>query len=307
MIQELSTICDFIRYATSQFNRAELSFTQGFDNALDEATFLVLRTLHLPHDMPPAYASATLTASERAEVLARIERRVAREPIAYITGEAWFCGLPFSVSPAVLVPRSPIGELIEQAFQPWLEHPPHRILDMCTGSGCIAIAMARQFPASHVDAVDISPAAISVAHSNIVRHGVADRVELLESDLFDALARRKYDLIVANPPYVSESEMRTLAPEFAFEPSLALVSGADGLSAPIAILYEACEHLTADGLLILEVGGSEGDLMAQFPELPGVWVEFTRGGSGVLAVHANELASFRPQLARALTERVAES
>jgi ribosomal protein L3 glutamine methyltransferase len=307
MTAELQTISDFIRYATSRFNEAKLSFTHGFDSALDEATYLTLQTLHLPHDMPPVYANSMLLESERKLLLARIERRLQREPIAYITGEAWFCGLPFEVNPDVLIPRSPIAELIEQRFQPWLTTEPSRILDLCTGSGCIAIAMARHFPEAEVDGVDISRAALRIAARNADKLGVNDQVEWIESDLFDGVARRRYELIVSNPPYVSESEMRELAGEFAHEPGLGLVSGTDGLNAPLMILHEASDYLTQDGLLVLEVGASEHDLQALFPDLPGTWVEFKRGGSGVLAVSARELASYRPQINRALTERMAES
>ncbi len=307
MTDELHTICDFIRYATSQFNQAKLSFTHGFDSALDEATFLVLHSLHLPHDMPPAYAQARLTSAEKELLTSRIARRLAREPIAYITGCAWFCGLPFDVTPDVLIPRSPIAELIEQRFAPWLDNEPKRILDLCTGSGCIAIAMARHFEHANIDGADISTSALKIAHQNALKHGVDGQIEWIASDLFDALGKRKYDLIVSNPPYVSLSEQYALAQEFSKEPSLGLFSGDDGLDAPIAILYEASEHLNRDGLLILEVGASESELQAKFPDLPGTWIAFERGGSGVLAINASELASYRPQLKRALAERVADA
>jgi ribosomal protein L3 glutamine methyltransferase len=300
----LSTICDFIRYATTRFNEVGLSFTHGFDSALDEATFLVLHTLHLPHDMPPAYGAATLLKPEREAVLARIEQRLARIPIAYITGEAWFGGMAFKVDNTVLIPRSPIAELIEQGFEPWLGREPERILDLCTGSGCIGIACAARFADATVDLTDISDSALKLAEFNAAQHGVDSRVEIMQSDLFSALKSRKYDLIVTNPPYVSEAEMSVLAPEFAHEPTLALVSGTDGLDAPLMILEEACEHLNRDGVLVLEVGASEAALLAVLPDLPGEWVDFARGGSGVVVIMARDLLPYLPQIKRAIAERV---
>ena len=302
----LSTICDFIRYATTRFNEANLSFTHGFDSALDEASYLVLHTVHLPHDMPPAYGAATLLQAEREAVLARIEARLARKPLAYITGEAWFGGLAFKVDESVLIPRSPIAELIEQGFEPWLQAIPNRILDLCTGSGCIGIACAAHFTDAHVDLVDLSEAALKIAEFNAEQHGVESRVEVIRSDLFAALKGKKYDLIVTNPPYVSEPEMHSLAAEFAHEPELGLVSGSDGLDAPLSILTEASQYLTANGVLVLEVGASESTLLALLPDLPGEWAEFARGGSGVVVISARDLAAYQPQLKRAVAERSGE-
>lgn len=303
----LSTVCDFIRYATTRFNEANLSFTHGFESALDEASYLVLHTLYLPHDMPPAYGAATLLIDERAAVLTRIAARIARKPLAYITGEAWFGGLAFKVDESVLIPRSPIAELIEQGFEPWLQAIPSRILDLCTGSGCIGIACAAHFSDAHVDLVDLSEAALQIAEFNAEQHGVETRVEVIQSDLFAALKGRKYDLIVTNPPYVSEPEMHALAAEFAHEPSLGLVSGSDGLDAPLSILTEASQYLTANGVLVLEVGASESTLLALLPDLPGEWAEFARGGSGVVVISARDLAAYQPQLKRAVAERSGES
>ncbi len=302
----LSTICDFIRYATTRFNEANLSFTHGFDSALDEASYLVLHTVHLPHDMPPAYGAATLLPAEREAVLARIEARLARKPLAYITGEAWFGGLAFKVDESVLIPRSPIAELIEQGFEPWLQAIPNRILDLCTGSGCIGIACAAHFTDAHVDLVDLSEAALKIAEFNAEQHGVESRVEVIRSDLFAALKGKKYDLIVTNPPYVSEPEMHSLAAEFAHEPELGLVSGSDGLAAPPSILTEASQYSTANGVLVLEVGASESTLLALLPDLPGEWAEFARGGSGVVVISARDLAAYQPQLKRAVAERSGE-
>jgi ribosomal protein L3 glutamine methyltransferase len=302
----LSTICDFIRYATTRFNEAGLSFTHGFDAALDEATFLVLHTLNLPHDMPPAYGAATLLLEEREIILAKIEQRLQRVPVAYITGEAWFGGMAFKVDETVLIPRSPIAELIEQGFEPWLSSAPEQILDLCTGSGCIGIACAARFSDAHVDLVDLSEAALKLAEFNASQHGVEGRVEIIQSDLFAALKGRKYQLIVSNPPYVSEAEMTTLASEFSHEPAMALVSGTDGLDAPLTILEEASAHLSKDGVLVLEVGASEAALLAMLPDLPGEWVEFERGGSGVVVIMARDLLPYRPQLKRAIAERAGE-
>lgn len=303
----LITISDFIRYGCSRFNAAGLSFTQGFDSALDEASYLVLSALHLPHDMPPAYGAAKLLPAERQQVLSYLDKRLARVPSAYITGEAWFGGMAFKVDDSVLIPRSPIAELIEQSFAPWLLSDPSHILDLCTGSGCIGIGCAVRFPEAHVDLVDISEPALQIAQFNVNQHGVSDRVELIQSDLFSALRGRKYDLIVSNPPYVSDAEMQGLAAEFSHEPTLALVSGTDGLDAPLAILEEAVEHLSPDGVLVLEVGDSESALLAVLPDLPGEWVDFARGGSGVVVIGARDLAAYLPTLKRALAQRVGES
>lgn len=304
---QLHSIADYIRYATSQFTKAQLGFHQGFDAALDEASFLVLHSLHLPHDMPPAYAQAVLLQEEKTALMAKIARRVAGEPLAYITGEAWFAGLAFEVNTSVLIPRSPIAEMIEQGFAPWLDDAPARILDLCTGSGCIAIAAAVHFQDAQVDAADISSEALAVAERNGAAHGVEDRLNVLQSDLFGALKGRKYDLIVSNPPYVSEAEMRGLPKEFNHEPALALVSGSDGLDAPLAILDEASSYLTANGILVLEVGASESALMALLPDFPGEWVDFARGGSGVAVLRQKDLKRYRPMISRALAKRAQES
>jgi ribosomal protein L3 glutamine methyltransferase len=303
----LRTIADYIRYATSAFTRAGLHFHQGFDSALDEASFLVLHTLALPHDMPPAYANTALMPDERAQILENIQRRLAGEPLAYITGEAWFAGRAYQVSPAVLIPRSPIAELIEQGFQPWLEESPERILDLCTGSGCIGIACAIQFPDAQVDLADISPEALAIAEKNAANHGVDARARIVQSDVFAALQGKKYDLIVTNPPYISAADMLQLTAELQREPTLALASGVDGLDIPLLILDEASSYLTADGLLVLEVGQSESALLAVLPDLPGDWVDFQRGGSGVVVIRAADLRQYRPYIRRALAERTQES
>ena len=305
MTDVLCSVCDFIRYATSRFNAADLSFSQGFDSALNEATYLVLTTLHLPHDLPPVYAAANLLPDERAEVLRRIHRRVEeRIPVAYLTGEAWFAGLAFKVSPDVLIPRSPIAELIERGFEPWLAGQPlDRVLDLCCGSGCIGIAIAAQNPDAEVDLADISKPALALAAENSADHGVSERVEIIQSDGFAALAGRSYDLIVSNPPYVGQAEYAALPGEFSHEPKLALVSGTDGLDLPLQILADAAAHLNDGGLLVLEVGASEPALVECLPDVPFVWIEFERGGSGVAVLDRATLVDCADQFAQAIAER----
>ncbi len=291
MTAELATIIDFIRYGASRFGEADLAFGHGFDNALDESTQLVLHALHLPHDLPPAYGQARLTATEKSRVLALFERRIdERIPACYLTGEAWFAGLCFLTDARALVPRSPIAELIEAGFQPWLgELEVSRALDLCTGSGCIGIAMAVHQPDWQVDAVDISSDALDLATANAARFDVMDRVRLLRSDLFSALEGERYDLIVSNPPYVTHDEVDALPPEYAFEPELGLRAGDDGLDLALCILRDAPEHLTEGGLLVCEVGESERALVELLPQLPFEWVEFKVGQMGVFVIGREDL------------------
>jgi len=288
---ELSTIIDFIRYGASRFAAAGLTFGHSHDNPIDEATHLVLASLHLPPDLPPAYGAGRLTAEERERVLALIERRIAeRLPVAYLVGEAWFAGLKFKSDRRALVPRSPIAELIESGFSPWLDgRHVERALDLCTGSGCIGIAMAVHRPDWQVDLVDISDEALALARENIAFQHVGDRVEAIRSDLFDGLAGRRYDLIVSNPPYVTEDEYAALPGEYAHEPKLGLASGADGLDICLRILAAAPEHLSEDGLLIVEVGESERALAELLPEVPFVWLEFKVGPMGIFALERRDL------------------
>jgi ribosomal protein L3 glutamine methyltransferase len=288
---DLATIIDFIRYGASRFSAAGLTFGHSHDNPIDEATHLVLASLHLPPDIPPAYGAGRLTAEERANVLALIERRVnERLPVAYLVGETWFAGLKFKSDRRALVPRSPIAELIETGFTPWLdERHVERALDLCTGSGCIGIAMAEYNPEWQVDIVDISDEALSLARENIAFQHVEGRVEAIQSDLFAGVAGRKYDLIVSNPPYVTEDEYAVLPGEYAHEPKLGLTSGADGLDLCLRMLDEAAGHLTEDGLLIVEVGESEHALSALLPEVPFVWIEFKVGPMGVFALERRDL------------------
>jgi ribosomal protein L3 glutamine methyltransferase len=291
MTAELATIIDFIRYGASRFAAAGLTFGHSYDNALDEATHLVLQSLHLPHDLSPAYGQARLTAEEKSTVLALFERRVdERTPVAYLTGKAWFAGLEFISDPRALVPRSPIAEMILGGFSPWLEdRDVSRALDLCTGSGCIGIAMASHNPDWQVDLVDISDAALELARENIEYQNVAGHVRAIASDLFAELAGERYDLIVSNPPYVTHNEFAALPPEYAHEPELGLTAGDDGLDVALRILLEAPEHLTDEGVLIVEVGESEQALVERLPSLPFQWVEFNVGQMGVFVIDRADL------------------
>lgn len=289
-LDHLATPRDYVRYATSRFTEASLFFGHGTASALDEAAALVLHALHLPYDMPGGYFEARLLPEERERVLALIERRIAeRRPLAYLTREATFAGLPFYVDERVLVPRSPIAELIENRLEPWLEaEAVTAILDLCTGSGCIAIAAALAFPGARVDAVDISPEALDVARINIERHAAGDRVRAIESDLYAALGGQRYDLIVSNPPYVNAAEWRALPAEFHAEPRLGLESGADGLDCLRLILRDAARHLKPEGLLVVEAGSAAEALEVTYPDVPFCWLEFERGGDGVFLLTADQ-------------------
>lgn len=244
--------------------------------------------------MGDEWLDARLTTSERARVVANIQRRIEeRIPAAYITGQAWFAGLPYAVDERVLVPRSPIAELIEKRFAPWLTEEPLQILDLCTGSGCIGIACAYAFPDAEVQLSDISFDALAVAEENIHQHGMADRVFAMQSDLFENLLGQRFDLIVSNPPYVDAEDMASLPDEFHAEPELGLASGDDGLDFTRRLLREAQDYLTDEGLLVVEVGNSWPALEAAYPDLPFVWVEFERGGHGVFVLTAQDLRNAR--------------
>jgi len=297
VIADLRTIIDFIRFGASRFTAAGLSFGHSYDNALDEATQLVLHALHLPHDLGPAYGQARLLAQEKSEVLALFKRRIAeRIPACYLTGEAWFAGLSFKSDPRALVPRSPIAELIETSFEPWLAgRPVERVLDMCTGSGCIAIATAHYHPDWQVDAADISEDALALTRENIERL-LTPNVRPVHTDLFRGLNGEVYDLIVTNPPYVTHAETDALPQEYSHEPELGLRAGDDGLDLALEILRDAPEHLSEHGLLICEVGESERALAELLPELPFAWVEFKVGQMGIFVLERADILAHHDKI-----------
>ena len=302
--RELRTLIDFIRYGASRFNAAGLTFGHSFDNAIDEATQLVLHALHMPHDLSPVYGQSRLTSEEKDDILELFRRRIEdRIPAAYLTGETWFAGLSFKSDARALVPRSPIAELIESGFEPWLGgREVNHALDICTGSGCIAIAMGHYNPNWQVDGVDISDEALTLAEENKERL-MADNVRLLKSDLFSAVAGEKYELIVTNPPYVTHDETDALPPEYAHEPELGLRAGDDGLDLALRILRDAPDHLTDDGLLICEVGEAEQALVELLPELPLAWVEFKVGQMGIFVAERADLVAHHARIAELAAAR----
>jgi ribosomal protein L3 glutamine methyltransferase len=293
-VNELRTLRDMIRWGVSQFNAADIYFGHGLDSAWDEAVFLALHAVHLPPNTDNKVLDARLTTQERRAVAELIARRVdERKPAAYLTQTAWFAGLPFYVDERVIIPRSPMAELIERGFDPWLERGElRRVLDLCTGCGCIAVACALAFPETKIDAVDISKEALEVAKINVERHGVEEQIRLIQTDLFSGLEFNSYDLIISNPPYVSLDEMRKLPQEYRHEPELALSGGEEGLDVIEKILSEAPNYLTSHGLLIAEVGSSAAALEQKFPELPFLWLEFERGGHGVFLITAEQLREY---------------
>ena len=278
--ESLITVRDWLRFAVSRFNEAKLFFGHGTDNAFDEAAYLILHTLHLPLDRLEPFLDASLTHGESEEVQAVIERRVReRIPAAYLTHEAWLGAHRFYVDERVIVPRSFIAELLPEQLAPWVEEPDEvtRALDLCTGSGCLAILAALAFPNADVDAVDLSKDALDVAAKNVAEYGLSDRIELIESDLFSALKGRSYDVILSNPPYVNAESVAALPPEYQAEPALALGSGEDGLDATRQILAAAKSHLNPGGLLVVEIGHNRDVLEATYPALPFTWLD-TEGG-----------------------------
>ena len=291
--QALTTVRDLVRWGASEFGRRGLVFGHGTDNALDEAFHLVLHQLHLNAELPTVYLEAHVTPTEREAVLALLRQRIeSRKPAAYLIGEIQFCGLSFYVDERVLVPRSPIAEMIEARFAPWIEGEPLQILDLCTGSGCIGIACADVFEDAEVDLVDIDAGALDVSRHNIARHDLANRVTAIQSDLFDALGARRYDLIVSNPPYVPTAEWEALSAEYKREPKLALEAGEDGMDIVERILVEAPDYLNEDGLLVCEIGGSLDEFETRYPTIPVAWPEFVRGGDGVFVISRADLVAW---------------
>jgi ribosomal protein L3 glutamine methyltransferase len=286
------TPADWIRRGAERFEAAGLHFGHGTDNALDEAAALVMFALQLPQDAPPEAFDRRLDADGSSRVEALLARRIAeRRPAAYLTGEAWFAGLRFVVDPRVLVPRSPIAELIERGYAPWVDAARiERLLDLCTGSGCIAIASALALPDAEVHATELSADALAVARANVALHGLERRVQLHQGDLW-AGAPGLFDLIVTNPPYVDSAEMAALPAEHRHEPALGLAAGADGLDLARRILREAPAHLAPGGALFCEVGASAAALEAAFPRVAFTWIEFERGGDGVFFMTRDELVA----------------
>ena len=290
---ELQTIRDLVRWGMSQFNKEGLCFAHGMPNALDEALYLCLATLHLPPDLGEEYFDCRLTHSEKRLVLENYRERLNRRiPAAYITHEAWFAGLSFYVDQRVLIPRSPIAELIQQQFSPWIDaEAVESVLDLCTGSGCIAIACAYAFDRAGIVGSDVSRDALDVAAINRENHGLEDRLQLIQSDLFENIPAQKFDIIVANPPYVSALEMSQLDREFSYEPGGGLAAGETGMDILIPILQQAANYLSHHGILVVEVGYSMPTLIQLFPEVPFTWLEFAHGGEGVFLLNAEQLCS----------------
>ncbi|MDH2917710.1 MAG: 50S ribosomal protein L3 N(5)-glutamine methyltransferase [Sideroxydans sp.] len=289
---DLHTVRDYVRFAVSRFYQAELFFGHGSSDAYDEAVYLVLHTLHLPLDRLEPFMDARLTASERGEVLSIIQRRVVeRIPAAYLTHEAFLGEYSFYVDERVIVPRSFIAELLRTQLSPWIADAEavSSVLDMCTGSGCLAILAAHEFPNAQVDAVDLSPDALHVAAHNITDYELQDRVQLIQSDLFSQLGERRYDLIISNPPYVDAPSVAALPQEYLHEPELSLGSGADGLDATRIILKNAAQHLSENGILIVEIGHNRDLLEAEYPKLPFTWLDVTAGDQFVFMLHRNDL------------------
>jgi len=289
---ELLTLRDLLRFAVSRFNEAQLFFGHGSDNAWDEAAYLMLHGLHLPLDRLEPFLDARLTSDERSALVKLIARRIKeRLPAAYLTQESWLGEYRFYVDQRVIVPRSFIAELLREHLSPWIGDPQEigAVLDLCTGSACLAIIAAHVFPAARVDAVDISAEALAVAHRNVADYDLAARVQLIESNLFSALDQRRYDLIIANPPYVKASSMATLPAEYRSEPELALASGEDGLDSTRAILAGAYPHLRPRGLLVVEIGHNREALEAAFPQTPFTWLETSAGDEYVFLLQRKDL------------------
>ncbi len=297
IIETLQTVRDYVRWGSSLMARHRVFFGHGTDNAWDESLFLVQAALDLPDPIDAQILDSRLLREERIRIVDWFSMRVEqRLPLPYISGRAWFAGLPFIVDRRVIIPRSPIAELIEQHFAPWF--PGTRIssvLDLCCGSGCIGIACAAYISEARVDLVDISAPALDLAAQNIALHQLEDRVTLIQSDLFAALAdpHKRYDVIVSNPPYVDAADLASMPPEFRHEPGIALAAGEDGLELAHRILRGAADYLSDNGLLVMEVGNSAVALENYYSDVPFTWIEFERGGEGVLAISAAELAAYQ--------------
>jgi len=287
-----ATVRDLLRYGVSRFSAAQLAFGHGSNNAYDEAAYLILHTLHLPLDLLDPFLDARLTTEEVDKVLGVIERRATeRVPAAYITQEAWMHGLRFYVDERVIVPRSFIGELLEDGLQPYVEDPEQvsAVLELCTGSASLAILAAHAFPNADVDAVDLSAPALEVAHRNVHEHGLDERFALFEGDLYAPLPERRYDVIITNPPYVNAASMKALPPEYQHEPEMALAGGADGMDIVRRIIKDARNWLTDDGVLVIEIGNERENVEAAFGGLDLVWLSTSAGDDQVFLIQACDL------------------
>jgi ribosomal protein L3 glutamine methyltransferase len=292
--RELITLRDFLRFSLTMAEKANIFLGHGTDDLATEMTFIIQKTLRLPPEAMSYCWEAKLTTSEKTELLTNLHKRIEeRVPAAYVVNEANFAGLEFYVDERVIIPRSPIAELIEARFEPWLNQSPRRILDLCTGSGCIAIACAYEFPFAKVDAVDLSENAIAVATKNVEDFGMQDRVQLLQGDLLDPVKDNQYDLIVCNPPYVSSQEYNSLPTEYHFEPKMALEAENNGLAIVDRLLKQAEPYLSFDGILVVEVGDSEMAVKQAYPDMPFTWLEFANGGSGVFLLDKKSLGKFQ--------------
>lgn len=293
---ELETLRDWLRFAVSRFTQADLSFGHGFDNAFDEAIYLLLHTLHLPLDRAEPFLDAKLTHGERNDLAALLTRRIdERVPAAYLTHEAWLGDFRFHVDERVLIPRSFIAELLPDGLAPYVDDPAsvESALDLCTGCGCLAVLLAHAFPAADIDAADISSDALAVAQRNVSDYGLADRINLVRSDLFDNLQGKSYDLIISNPPYVTTTAMDELPREYRHEPRLALAGGDDGMDAVRTILREAPRFLEPDGLLVVEVGHNRLSAEAAFPRMPFVWLATRSSSDSVFLLKREDIVAGR--------------
>lgn len=291
---EFATILDFLRFSLSTALQAKLYYGHGTDNAWDDMRSLILRSLHLPYDVEPHLLNARLTSTEKKHLNKQLDKRInQRIPVPYLINEAYFCDMPFYVDERVLIPRSPIGELIRNQFAPWIDADSvTQVLDLCTGSGCIAMACCEAFPEAQVHAVDISKDALAVAAINLQRLDLAEQLILVESDCFANVPKIKFDIIVSNPPYVGSDEMQTLPDEFKHEPVLALETGQNGLAIVKQILNNARHYLSDEGILVVEVGNSEEALCEAYPMVPFTWLDFEEGGHGVFLLTKQQVDEY---------------